>query len=199
MRLAGVEDDAFVQPTFLGPDHILIPAAARVMTGFQRLATAVGAAQQSDKTPGRQPNADVKRRTDLLLTAAPGPGSIILTGTLRTSPIAETGHAGGKVGMFTELETDDQMPDTAVAAANDVFTADNDIGPAPQDSAFVRQLGDTGPRTGSAVRDLAKTLNRGQFNLEIAWWQPRGPPAALPLPPPTWPPRSSTLTSTNNP
>ncbi|EIC64884.1 hypothetical protein OUW_13530 [Mycobacteroides abscessus M93] len=145
---------------------------ARVMTGFQRLATAVGAAQQGDKTLGRQANADVKRRTDLLLTAGPGPGSIILTVTPRTSPIAETGHTGGKVGMFAELETHDQMLDTAVATAIDVFTAGNDIGPAPQDSAFVRQLGDMGPRTASAVRDLAKTLDRAQFDVEIAWRQP---------------------------
>ncbi|MDB2197607.1 hypothetical protein [Mycobacteroides abscessus] len=145
---------------------------ARVMTGFQRLATAVGAAQQGDKTLGRQPNADVKRRTDLLLTAAPGPGSIILTVTPRTSPIAETGHGGGKVGMFTELETDDQMLDTAVAAAINVFAAGNEIGAAPDESVFVHQLGDMGPRTASAVRDLAKTLDRAQFDVEIAWRQP---------------------------
>ncbi|QCH22639.1 hypothetical protein [Mycobacteroides salmoniphilum] len=145
---------------------------ARIMTGFQRLATAVGAAHQGDKTLGRQPNADVKRRTDLLLTAAPGPGSIILTVTPRTSPIAETGHAGGKVGMFAELETDDQMLDTAVAAAIEVFTAGNDIGAAPQDSTFVRRLGDMGPRTASAVRDLAKTLDRAQFDVDITWRQP---------------------------
>lgn len=145
---------------------------ARVMTGFQRLPTAVGAAQHGDKTLGRQANADVKRRTDLLLTAASGPGSIILIVTPRTSPIAEAGHASGKVGMFAELETDDQMLDTAVAAAIEVFAASNDIGPAPQDSAFVRRLGDLGPRTASAVRDLAKTLDRAQFNVEIAWRQP---------------------------
>ncbi|ALR10826.1 hypothetical protein MYCSP_04375 [Mycobacteroides saopaulense] len=145
---------------------------ARVMTGFQRLATAVGAAQQGDKTLGRQPNADVKRRTDLLLTAASGPGSIILTVTPRTSPIAETGHSGGKVGMFTELETDDQMLDTAVSAAIDVFTAGNDIGAAPDESVFVRELGDLGPRTASSVRDLVKTLDRAQFDVEIAWQQP---------------------------
>ncbi|SKU91872.1 Uncharacterised protein [Mycobacteroides abscessus subsp. abscessus] len=145
---------------------------ARVMTGFQRLATAVGAAQQGDKILGRQPNADVKRRTDLLLTAAPGPGSIVLTVTPRTSPVSETGHGGGRVGMFAELETDDQMLDTAVSAAIEVFAAGNDIGAAPQDSAFVRQLGDMGPRTASAVRDLAKTLDRAQFDVEIAWRQP---------------------------
>ncbi|RIR09572.1 hypothetical protein D2E27_20330 [Mycobacteroides abscessus] len=145
---------------------------ARVMTGFQRLATAVGAAQQGDKTLGRQPSADVKRRTDLLLTAAPGPGSIVLTVTPRTSPVSETGHGSGKVGMFAELETEDQMLDTAVAAAIDVFTAGNDIGAAPQGSAFVRQLGDMGPRTASAVRDLARTLDRAQFDVEIAWRQP---------------------------
>jgi hypothetical protein len=120
---------------------------ARVMTGFQRLATAVGAAQQGDKTLDRQPNADVRRRTDLLLRASPAPGSLILSLTPATSPITETGHADGKVGMFAELETDDQMLDTAIGATIDVFAAGNDIGPAPADSLFVQRLGEMGPRT----------------------------------------------------
>lgn len=50
-----------------------VSEVARVMTGFQRLATAVGAAQQGDKTLGRQPNTDVRRRTDLLLQASQAP------------------------------------------------------------------------------------------------------------------------------
>lgn len=47
---------------------------ARVMTGFQRLTTAVGASQTGDKALGKQPNADVQRRTDLLLSTATPPG-----------------------------------------------------------------------------------------------------------------------------
>lgn len=73
------------------------------MAGFQRLATAVGVAQQGDKALGHQLDADIRRRTDLLLRSPPGAGSIILTLTPATSPIAETGHDGGKVGMFAEL------------------------------------------------------------------------------------------------
>lgn len=141
---------------------------ARVMTGFQRLATAVGAAQAGDKVLGKKPNADVKRRTDLLLTAAPAPGSIILTLTPALAPA----HEVGEPGMLDEFETDDQMLDTAVGAAIDVFTAGNDIGPAPEQSAFVHQLGDMGPRTASAVRDLAKTLERAAFDIDIDWKQP---------------------------
>lgn len=74
--------------------------------------------------------------------------------------------------MFTELEADDQMLDTAVAAAIDVFAAGNDIGATPDESVFVHQLGDMGPRTASAARDLAKTLDKAQFDVEIAWRQP---------------------------
>jgi hypothetical protein len=149
-----------------------VSEVARVMAGFQRLATAVGAAQQGDKALGRQPNADVRRRTDLLLSASPGPGSIILTVTPATSPITETGHAGGKVGMFAELETDDQLLDTAIGAAIDVFSAGNDIGPSPAQSRFVQQLTEMGPRTASALRDLSKTLDRAGFDVEIDWQQP---------------------------
>ncbi|WP_343576927.1 hypothetical protein [Mycobacterium sp.] len=149
-----------------------VSEVARVMAGFQRLATAVGAAQQGDKALGRQPNADVRRRTDLLLRASPGPGSIILTVTPATSPITETGYAGGKVGMFAELETDDQLLDTAIGAAIDVFTAGNDIGPSPGQSRFVQQLAEMGPRTASALRDFSKTLDRAGFDVEIDWQQP---------------------------
>ncbi|OBJ81424.1 hypothetical protein A9W97_02430 [Mycobacterium gordonae] len=149
-----------------------VSEVARVMAGFQRLATAVGAAQQGDKALGRQPNAEVRRRTDLLLRASPGPGSIILTVTPATSPITETGHAGGRVGMFAELETDDQLLDTAIGAAIDVFSAGNDIGPSPAQSRFVQQLAEMGPRTASALRDLSKTLDRAGFDVEIDWQQP---------------------------
>ncbi|WP_233209569.1 hypothetical protein [Mycobacterium sp. ENV421] len=90
-----------------------VSEVARIMMGFQRLATAVGAAQRGDKALGRQPNAEVRRRTDLLLTASPGPGSITLTFTPATLPITETGHSSGRVGMFAELETDEQLLDTA--------------------------------------------------------------------------------------
>jgi hypothetical protein len=109
-------------------------------------------------------NADVKRRTDLLLTAAPAPGSIILTLTPAHSPKVEVGDPG----LLDELETPDQMLDTAI----EVFAAGNDIGPAPEQSAFVHQLGDMGPRTASAVRDLAKTLERAAFEVDIDWKQP---------------------------
>ncbi|MGV9798330.1 hypothetical protein ACWDTP_09740 [Mycobacterium sp. NPDC003449] len=141
---------------------------ARVMTGFQRLATAVGAAQAGDKALGKKPNADVKRRTDLLLTAAPAPGSIILTFTPAIAPADEAGAPG----MLAEFETDDQVLDTAVGAAIDVFAAGNDIGPVPEQSSFVHQLGHMGPRTASAVRDLAKTLERAAFDVDIDWKQP---------------------------
>jgi hypothetical protein len=145
---------------------------ARVMQGFQRLATAAGASHQGDKVLGRQANADVRRRTNLLLQASPGPGSIILTVTPATSPVTETGHEDGRVGMFAELETDDQLLDTAIGAAIDVFAAGNDIGPSPDESVFVQRLTDMGPRTASALRDLSKTLDRAGFDIELDWQQP---------------------------
>lgn len=138
---------------------------ARIVTGFQRLATALGASGIGDKELGKQANADVRRRTDLLLTAAPGPGSIILTFAPALSFIDEAGAPG----MILELETDEQMLDTAIGAAVDVFTAGNEIGASPDDSAFVTKLGDLGPRSASAVRDLAKTLDRAGFDIEVDW------------------------------
>lgn len=141
---------------------------AHVMTGFQRLTTAVGASHAGDKILGRKPNADITRRTDLLLTAAPGVGSIILTITPAVAPIDEVGQPG----MIDELETDNQMLDTAVGATIDVFAAGNEIGPNPDNSDFVHQLSTMGPRTAAAVRDLAKTLNRAGFDIGIEWQQP---------------------------
>jgi hypothetical protein len=80
-----------------------VTEVARVMTGFQRLATAVGAAQAGDKALGKKANADVKRRTDLMLTTAPGPGSIILTFTPALAPADEAGPPG----MLDEFENND--------------------------------------------------------------------------------------------
>ncbi|SHR17738.1 hypothetical protein LK468_08895 [Mycobacteroides abscessus] len=141
---------------------------ARIMTGFQRLATALGASHTGDKELGKQANAEVRRRTDLLLTAAPGPGSIVLT----FAPVLSFMDEVGTPGMILELETNEQMLDTAVGAAIDVFSAGNEIGASPHDSAFVAKLGEMGPRTASAVRDLAKTLERAGFNIEVDWQQP---------------------------
>lgn len=147
-----------------------VTEVARVMTGFQRLATAIGAAQAGDKALGKKANAHVRRHTELLLTTAPAPGSIILTFTPVVTPADE---AGEQPGMLNEFETDDQMLDNAVGAAIDVFMAGNDIGPDPEQSAFVQQLGDMGPRTASAIRDLAKTLQRADFDVDIDWKQPQ--------------------------
>lgn len=141
---------------------------ARVMTGFQRLATAVGASQAGDKELGKQPTADVQRRTDLLLSAATSLDSIALTFIPAITPNDELGDPG----MLVELESDDQMLDTAVGAAIDVLAAGNDIGLSPLESAFVDLLGALGPRAAAAVRDLAKTLDRARFDIDIAWQQP---------------------------
>jgi hypothetical protein len=92
--------------------------------------------------------------------------------TPASSPITETGHGDGKVGMFAELETDDQLLDTAIGATIDVLAAGNDIGPDPAASLFVQRLGQMGPRTASALRDLSKTLDRAGFDVEIDWQQP---------------------------
>jgi hypothetical protein len=49
------------------------------------------------------------------------------------------------IRQTAKFETDDQMLDTVVGSAIDVFTAGNDIGREPDQSAFVQQLGDLGP------------------------------------------------------
>lgn len=145
-----------------------VSEVAHVMTGFQRLTTAVGAAHTGDKTLGKKPNAHVSRRTDLLLTAAPSVGSIVLTVTPAVAPIDEVGQPG----MIEELETDNQMLDTAIGSTIDVFAAGNEIGPNPDDSDFVGQLTTMGPRAAAAIRDLARTLDRARFDIDINWQQP---------------------------
>ncbi|MDH6246496.1 hypothetical protein [Mycobacterium sp. OTB74] len=49
------------------------------------------------------------------------------------------------------------------------------IGPDPDKSTFVRRLGGMGPRTTSAVRDFAKTLESAAFDVDIDWKQPSRP------------------------
>ncbi|AFC42721.1 MULTISPECIES: hypothetical protein [Mycobacterium] len=145
---------------------------ACVMAGFQRLATAVGVAQQGDKALGHQLDADIRRRTDLLLRSPPGAGSIILTLTPATSPIAETGHDGGKVGMFAELSKLKASCSTPQPVRRSMCSAP----PTTSDPARTIGLCATahrdGPRTASALRDLSKTLDRARCDIEIDWQQP---------------------------
>jgi hypothetical protein len=92
-------------------------------------------------------------------------------GNIRITGDGVTGSSA-KVNEIARVMTGFQRLATAVGAAIDVFAAGNDIGPAPQESEFVQQLGDMGPRTASAVRDLAKTLERADFDIDIEWKQP---------------------------
>lgn len=66
-----------------------------------------------------------------------------------------------------------RLLDSAVGAAIEVFAAGNDIGPDAAQSAFVQRLGNMGPRTASAIRDLTKSLQRTAFDVDIDWKQPR--------------------------
>lgn len=60
-------------------------------------------------------------------------------------------------GMIGELETDEQMLDTAIGAAIDVFTAGNDIGANPDSSAFIEVDWQQPARTPCRVRATATT------------------------------------------
>lgn len=169
MQAAMTDDDT---PAWSTPDDLSrisgdgVTGAARVsevagvVAGFQRLATAVGVTQQGDKAPGRQPNADVRRRTDLPLRSPPGHGSIILTVTLPTSPIRRRRPRRRQGRHVRRDRTEDQLLDTAIGAAIDVFSAANDVGPSPHNRASCKQLAEMGPRIASALRDLSKTLDR---------------------------------------
>lgn len=144
------------------------------MAGFQRLATAVGVAQQGDKALGHQLDADIRRRTDLLLRSPPGAGSIILTSPRdltdrRNRPRRRKGRH-----VRRTLETEGQLLDTATGTAIDVFSAANDIGPSPHHWALcnssprwaayclspTRSVQNAGPRPLRHRNRLAATIAR---------------------------------------
>jgi len=144
----------------------------QVMTGFQRLVTAWGAALEGAKNIGGRLSDAITAKTRLRLVAGIAPGSVVLNIT----PDLSAGEELMPDGMEALIEqpTSQHLDQVMEQVASLVAGAEK-IGPDPSDSPLVRTLQDLGPRAASSVRSLAEQLSTGRFNLDLEWSEPNKP------------------------
>jgi hypothetical protein len=154
----------------------------RALHHFQRLTTAIAAADEDDKELGKQASTAVQRKTKLMIAGSPGQGSLVFNLMPEMPPAQEVGDGpDGAVSMFRGPEDDDQRIDHAVSAAIDLIALGNSLPPDLVDSDFTEQIVNFGPRTAACMRDFTRTVHRSQFDVDVEWRQPQRPTARVHL------------------
>jgi len=147
-------------------------AVGEVMTRFQKVVTAVGAARANFReVRGRFP-AEVVERTRLQLVASPYVGSVVLDFMPRVTPREEF-YPNGTPPMVDEPRT--QEADEAVAAVVDLFAAAGAIPPDADGAEFLASVSNYGPRVATALRDLLARLGTNRFETDLVWREPGRP------------------------
>lgn len=139
----------------------------QVASRWQRAVSAVGAAIENVRsTSGRFPDI-IAHRTALLLSASPGPGSIVLS----ISPRTDTQPTLSDVHRTLADEASETLLRLLAAAA----------GPVPKATALAAELKQLGPRTAGSVRLLAAALDQAHFDMDAVWREPGSQPVAVSL------------------
>jgi hypothetical protein len=142
---------------------------ANVMRNFQRLVLASGLSLSGFKTlRGRLPS-DVVSKTLLHLDGSALAGSLVLTVVPATLPEQEI-SPDGQAEFFRDNEK--QLVDQAVERSVDLLNLSKSIGPSADDSVFLSEVLEAGPRVASTIRDLADSLIQGGFGTELTWNEP---------------------------
>ncbi|MDQ2837856.1 MAG: hypothetical protein M3Y77_17340 [Actinomycetota bacterium] len=143
---------------------------ASVITGFQRLVTAVGASLEAGNTSLRgQIASTIQHRTRLRLVASPAPGSLVLNLSPEAPPEAEV-SPGGQGSMFGEATP---LADQVVTELVGLLGDATDLGPDPDTSPFLTRVEALGPRSAAALRTFAMALSTGNFDTEVGWAIPQ--------------------------
>jgi hypothetical protein len=130
-----------------------------LLTRWQGLVTSTGGAIEGKKSIRKLPE-DIQRRTQLLLTASPGPGSVILEFAPHVDEAGER-YPGG----VATLQGDEvALVQRSVNAAMDVLDLasrdDVDLG---------ASMAYWGPRVASKALELAELAATAQLDLELTW------------------------------
>jgi hypothetical protein len=168
----------------VGVSHSAAPLSeiTRALHHFQRLTTAIAAADEDDKELGKQASTAVQRKSKLMIAGSPGNGSLVFNLMPEMPPAQEVGDGpNGAVSMFREPKDDDQQVDHAVSEAINLIALGNSLPPDLIDSEFVQGIATFGPRTAACMRDFARTLHRSQFDVDLEWRQPQRPTARVHL------------------
>ncbi|KUI17396.1 hypothetical protein AU191_08785 [Mycolicibacterium acapulense] len=167
-----------------GVPHSAAPLSevTRALHHFQRLTTAIVAAEADDKELGKQASVAVQRKSRLLIAGSPGQGSVVFNIVPEMRPAEEVGDGpDGAVSMFRDAKDDDQQVDRAVGEAINLISMGNDLPPDLMGSPFIDGIVNLGPRTAACMRDFTRTIHRSQFDVDLEWRQPARPTARVHL------------------
>jgi hypothetical protein len=147
-----------------------LSALGSVMTSFQKLIDAAGAAIRGVTSPrGRLPS-DIVRLTKLDLATSPLPGSVRLVVTPATRAVDEIAD---DVPLASFAPEDDQLADKAALLAFDLI--DEGVKAGPDADQFAASVRSQGPRVASSLRGFADALAEGLFDVDLGWEQPGRP------------------------
>lgn len=129
------------------------------LTRWQGLVTSTGAAIEGNKSVHNLPD-ELKRRTKLMLTASPGPGSVIL----EFAPDVDEAEERYPHGEATFDGPTEPLVQRSVNGAMDVLDlASRDI------ADLTATLADWGPRVASKALELAELAAAAQLDVDLTW------------------------------
>ena len=152
-----------------------LPDVIRALRHFQRLTTAIAAADEGDIKLGKQPSAAVDRNTRLLVSGSPGQGSLVFELAPEMPPTREVSSLDGPLPLFVSEGQYDQQIDKAIDSAIELMDEGSRVPIDPAGSEFLSRLSTLGPRAASSVRDFAKALAGASFDADVEWRQPNRP------------------------
>lgn len=146
-----------------------LDSVGAVATSWQRCVTAVGAALEGVRSSFGQIPREVAQRTQLTLSAAPSPGSVVLELSAQADPLREVEPDGQKQILDRPRPLADRASDTLIGLLGQAAQ----IGPDADElgAEFLR----LGPRVASHVRRLADVLEKAHFDLDVTWLEPERP------------------------
>lgn len=134
---------------------------------WQKAVTATGAALEDSKSARGRISDSISLRTQLVLTASPKPGSVVLNVTPKTSPLEEA-EPGGQISPESLAER--PLADRASERLVEFLAAENMSG-----EEIAQQLQDLGPRVSGAINALAEAIDRSNVTFEVSWREPSHP------------------------
>lgn len=141
---------------------------AALSGAWQKAVSAVAASLEGFTSVRGKLKSEIQRRSELVLTAAPAPGSLILTIEPKASPMAEVEPNGQPAMLDRNRPLADKASERLVTLLEHLGKAD----PGESVEQVAAEMRELGPRVASAVRGLAKAVETANVKLETAWVEP---------------------------
>lgn len=148
-----------------------LASIGQIAATWQRAVSAVGASLEGAKVNRGRLSEAIMQRTTLMLAASPAPGSVILNLTPRSDPFAEVAPEGQRAMVDVERPLADRANETLIGLLSEAASA------GPDADALAEHMRELGARVASNVKELARSLNAANFDLDASWLEPGQPTA----------------------